>query len=238
MQLLYWMIGGEIDVLIGLPGMMLAFGLGWISMRPPTPQTPYYVFFALAGTLIVFPILRKVIHVAEGRSIDVDAIESSYEQLSLRINNPSSRFRIAKHLHVLGFYGHAIAIGERVLPELPFQFFRDEHRMVGQWKAGRPSPASFNPIDCVRCGFSNPPGEVHCTRCGGPFLLDRVKGRFFGESLGRKMLIGWSAGVYLLIVFAIWPAIPSPYNALLGVASTFVVAGVSFLLFKPEKQAT
>lgn len=238
MQLMYWMIGGDVDALVGIPGIIVAFGLGFVSMRPPTPQTPYYTLFGLTGTLILFPILRKIMHARELRSIDVEAIERSYEQLTFKINNPSSRFRIAKHLHALGHVGHAIAVAERALLELPVQFFRDEHRAVAQWKAMRHSASSYNPIECVRCGFSNLPGEVLCGRCGGPFLLDRVKGRIVDESLGKRLLIGWSCGVYLLLVIAVWPAIPSPYTAVAAIITALVLAATVYFVLKPEQEST
>ncbi len=197
-SLVNWSIVGDIDFLSAFLGISVALGLGYVSFNPPVPGMTPYIFATVALSVVLYPIARASMAKRERSAIEIEGIEQGYTLLGQRPSNPVARLKIAQHLYTLGHHGHAIAIADSVIKQLPERVFLDEHRMVRLWKAAPPRASAYNPISCVECGHLNPPGQVHCSNCGEPFLLHVVKGRFVPSQLGRRLVAVWIVLVFLV----------------------------------------
>lgn len=197
-SLVGWMIVGDIDPGTGLLGILAAVGISVMCFVPPIPGMAPYLILASFCSLVIWPIARSTMARREIASVDVMGIEQGYSLLGQRPANPVARLKIAQHLYNLGHHGHAIAIADSVMKQLPERVFLDEHRMVRVWKRNPPMASAYRPISCVECGHLNPPGTVHCQRCGEPFLLHMVQGKIMPSRLGRKLVAIWLAMALLL----------------------------------------
>ncbi len=238
MSLINWSILGEIDGLSGFVGVSLALSLGYMAFRPPVPGMTPYIFGTVAFTVILYPVVRANMTRRELSSFDVDGIEQGYQLLGQRPSNPVARLKIAQHLYTLGHHGHAIAIADSVIKQLPERVFLDEHRMVRIWKMSPPRASAYNPISCVECGHLNPPGQVHCAACGEPFLLHMVKGRFVPSRLGRQLVAVWISTVFVIgglpMAANLAPSAAAP--VMIGVL--LLAAAVVYAGFRPGGKAS
>ncbi|HEY0868345.1 MAG TPA: zinc ribbon domain-containing protein [Fimbriimonas sp.] len=198
LSLVQWMIMGEIDAATGVFAVLAGIGLGILAIAPPSPILAPISFLIVVVTMLLYPFLRHAMNRKELRSVDVDAMARVYESLGQRPTNPSARIRLAQYAWTLGMPGHALTIAEESLKQMPVQHFREEHRMVGQWKKHPLGPERYQPISCEKCNFYNPPGEVYCGRCGAPFLLLHVRRGVGPGPMGRRMVAAWIAMVAVL----------------------------------------
>jgi hypothetical protein len=232
-SLINWSILGDVDPLSGFLGVSAAIMLGIMAFKPPVPGLTPYIFCMATLSVILYPIARANMVRKELSSFDVDGIEQGYMLLGQRPTNPVARLKIAQHLYNLGHHGHAIAIAESVMKQLPERLFLDEHRMIRLWKRNPPRANAYNPISCVECGHLNPPGSVHCFKCGEPFLLHMVKGRFVPSRLGRQLVAAWIALLLLLGGIPIAATMKAELAFPMMIAVLVAAAGVAFAGFRP-----
>jgi hypothetical protein len=197
-SLIHWMIGGEIDVIWGIIGVSVGIGLGLAAFTPPFPGYSMIAFGVVLGTVILYPFLRSVMLEFDAKRMNIDRLQLAYEQLSHRPLNPASRFRVAETAYKLGMVGHAVAIADSAIPQMPIQYFRNEHATYRQWKGVVQHPDYFRAIPCKSCGHFNPPGEVYCEKCGAPYLLDRVQLKIAGGDVATRMIGAWATLVLLI----------------------------------------
>jgi hypothetical protein len=232
-SLMNWMVLGEVDVVSGLAGITVALMLGFLAFKPPIPGMTPFLFVALALSVVIYPIARAGMNKKALNSIDVDGVDQAYQLLGQRPNNPMALFKIAKHLYALGFYGHAIAIADQAMKHLPPKTFLDEHRTFRLWKATPPRASSYRPLPCVECGHLNEPGRVHCERCGEPYLLHVVQGKFIPGKSGRKLVAIWISFVVLLAIVPAATALPLP--GAIALIATVVAGAVAILVIAFRK---
>ncbi len=219
------MIGGDLDVLPGVLGILSAIALGTILAKPPAPQMAPVGLFGVVFITLMFPAMRNAITKRQLRSIDIEGIERAYASLRERPNNPSARMRIARHLHDIGFPATAIMVMESALKDVPRQFFGDEARLVQLWSSLKLPANAFDPVACPVCSAKNDPREVvHCVRCGAPYLLDRVLGRAMTGSNARRLVSLWIMIVTMCIAVVAIPGLARPLNNVVAVASVILVA--------------
>jgi ribosomal protein L40E len=174
-------------------------------------------------TIALFVPIRNALANHELVAIDMEAIDRAYKQLEDRPNNVGAKFKIAKLVYKRGLHGHAIAVADDALKGMPEDTFGEEHKLVGQWKRQEHDEGSFEPVPCKECGAYNPPGEVFCRRCNAPFLLDHVKGRWFGRDTARKLTAVWIALMGLFVGLPVAAALPV-------VAAVILMIGLGILV--------
>ncbi|HSI73310.1 MAG TPA: zinc ribbon domain-containing protein [Fimbriimonas sp.] len=235
-SLVRWMVSGEVDVVLGLPGILLGVVIGYVALVPPAPIFSAIAFVVVCSTVIMYPFMSKAMTTRSLKSIDMEDLERAYHALQLRPDNWAAKFKIATLLYNMGYPGHALRIAEACIATMPQTFFVEEHRQVMRWRMTPTHPKAFDPISCIECGQSNPPGNVHCAACGSPFLLDRIRGKLLPSTLGKKLLAAW---IVMVAVIAGLPLVASlgGAGAVLGIVALLVLAcGVLYLAFRsPDK---
>jgi ribosomal protein L40E len=224
--MVHWMIQGDVDFGFGIVSIVVAGLLGAVMLNPPNGLTwiSPLIAVALAFSVFAFVPLRQALEGRELVAIELDQLDRAYKQLDERPGNLGARFKIAKLVHRRGFYGHAMAIAEDALKQMPEEFFQEEHKVVATWKRTELEPGDLRGLGCVECGFSNPPGEIYCKRCGSKYLLDQAKGKWIGRTLGRKILASWVA------LMGVFVGIPITALALPLVPAIIGVLGISILI--------
>jgi len=229
---LHWTIGGDIDAITGILGIGVAVGLGYEAINPPVPQLSGLTVVAVFVTVIMFPFVRSALDRRQLRGVDIEALERSYQALAVRPDNVIAKFKIAKVLFDLGVCGHALRIGESLVPEMPARFFSDELRTVRRWQAMKLEARFFSPVVCAECHTSNDPGLLFCRKCGAPFLLDFTKGKVVGTRLGKKLISTWISLVAVLIGIPAAKALP-PGPCVATVAAMMIFAiGMVYMAFR------
>ena len=92
MGLIHWMIQGDIDVISGLLGSVVAVTLGIFTMRPPVPFMAPLFLFAVLAILAVFPFVRNTLEVMSRELTTIpapDGISRTLAMLSSIRHDPS-----------------------------------------------------------------------------------------------------------------------------------------------------
>jgi hypothetical protein len=234
--LVHWMIGGEIDVLFGFAGILMAVVLGYYALVPPFPLFSILTLFAVTLTVIAFPFVRTGMTQKSLKAITLEDLEKAYAAARLNSTNAPARFRIAQLVYELGMPGHALRIAEDAIAGAPASFFMEERRIVVRWQRTPLQPTAFAPLPCPECGFANAPGNVHCGACSAPFLLLRARGQFLPGRMGKKLLAGW---ITMIIVMVAMPAVGSigGVEAVVGIVALMAAAaGILVLAFLPPRK--
>ncbi|MEZ0327898.1 MAG: hypothetical protein ACAH95_18540 [Fimbriimonas sp.] len=222
-SLMRWMISGEVDLILGLTGMCMAVLLGYIAINPPAPQVSILAFVAVVVTMVMYPIVAHAMNKRSLKAMDVEDLERAYYALKTRPDNVAAKFKIARLLYDMGYPGHALRIAENCIAAMPQAFFYEEHRLIARWRITPTSPRAFDPIPCLECSQSNPPGNVNCAACGAPFLLDRMKGKVLPSTLGKRLMAAW---IVMVAVLAGLPLIAS-IGGLVAVFGIFTLLVIS-----------
>jgi hypothetical protein len=235
-SLVRWMITGDVDVLLGLPGIILAVAIGYLALVPPAPIYSAIAFVIVCSTVIMYPFMSTAMTRRNLKAIDLEDLERAYGALHQRPDNWAAKFKIARLLYEMGYPGHALRIAENCAASMPQAFFIEEHRLIARWRMTPTHPKAFDPLPCIECGQSNPPGNVHCAACGAPFLLERIKGKLLPSTLGKKLLAAW---IVMVAVIAGLPLVGSfgGVAAFGGIIALLALAcGVLYLAFRsPDK---
>lgn len=227
-SLVHWMISGEVDFLSGMAGICIAIYLGYIAIKPPIPALSPLSFTAVVLTVMFYPAVRNSLERRELKAIDIEELAKAYRGLGQRPLDPMMKFKVAKQCYIMGMPGHAVAIAESVIGSMPERYFREEHRILNRWRKTPIAQDQFRAIQCVDCGTMNPPGNLHCSQCGAPFLLDRARGKILGKGQGKKLIAAWFAMVACLAGIPSATALPPALSAplilfLLGASIALVV---------------
>ncbi|HXH60893.1 MAG TPA: hypothetical protein VNI20_05995 [Fimbriimonadaceae bacterium] len=194
-----WMLMGEMDTALGVVGIFVAFGVGFVAAVPPVPVLAPIALAVLYLALIVFPVVKRQLDRQALIKIDVEQIERVYEMIAQKPNNAMLKFKLADALYTRGLVGHAVKIAEESLEGAPKDAFRNEYRTLERWKRAVRDPSHYRPIRCLRCGQSNGAGEVHCSRCGAPYLSEYARGRWLGKALAKRLVASWVAASVSLV---------------------------------------
>ncbi|MCB8933148.1 MAG: hypothetical protein M9921_12530 [Fimbriimonadaceae bacterium] len=236
-SLVHWMIQGDIDVVFGIPGVIAAFVLGGFTLNPPTPAlSPVFLMVAVLG-VVLFPSLRAALDRRALARIDDESLASAHDALKEKPDNVGARLRIARVIAQKGLPGHAAAIAYAALHGLPEAHFTAELREAAKWKAQGAYPDASRPIVCAACGESNGPGDLYCSRCRAPFLLDWAQGRWSGDRTARKLVAVWISAILAMVGIPSAAAALPPVVAVLAIVVLFaLVGGVLWLAFRPERR--
>jgi hypothetical protein len=230
-----WMITGDVDPIVGLLGIVLAFALGALTFSPPDPRLAPVFFFAVMATVLFFPVVRYALTKRALHNVDIDQIERAYNQLSLKPSNPNFEIKIARLLYDKGLPGHAVAIAERVLQNVPKQLYESEHRMLAQWRVSTRNLNLNQPVACIQCGKTNQQGLLFCERCGAPFLLDYAKGKLIGGRMARRLIGSWAAVIIATLSLPTAATMLPPKVAIpVMVGALILVGSILWVAFKAE----
>jgi ribosomal protein L40E len=198
MGLVHWMIQGDLDVLSGFLGSVVAIVLGVFTMRPPVPALAPLFLLAVLAILGFFPYVRSMLEHRAHVQIDVEALERAYSALDLKPGNFGATWRLAQVLYQRGVVGHALAIAEDLLDGADPEIFHEELRILHRWQEDVRTD-QIRALPCMECGKMNAPGTLYCSRCRSKYLLDYAKGRWFGTRSVRRLLAVWIAAVAGLV---------------------------------------
>jgi hypothetical protein len=211
-----WMIQGDLDVISGMLGSILAVVLGLFTMWPPVPALAPLFLFSVIAIIALYPFVRNILEKRAHVQIDVEAVERAYDSLDEKPGNFGARWRLAQVLYTRGVNGHAVAIAEDLLQGADAQVFHDEMRILARWREDV-RPDTIRALPCMECHTMCDPGELYCPRCNSKFLLDYAKGRWLGRRSVRRLIALWVAGVAGLV------GVPTAATALPASAGVFVV---------------
>ncbi|MBL8064929.1 MAG: hypothetical protein JNM34_03620 [Chthonomonadaceae bacterium] len=216
--MIHWMVSGDIDPVFGFLSLIVAVGLGVMTVSPPMPGMGPLIFLATVGSMVMFPFIRLSMSRRELASIDIDLMNRCHDALESKPENVGALLKMAEALYARGQPFHAIALGEKALLGMPKNLFRGEHQMVSAWKLRMKSRTAPPYSKCQYCGHANPLNEYKCERCNRPFLIDMVRGRSGGGAIGVKLTGAW---VTCIIAF-----LGIPYASQLGRQSPGLAIGL------------
>ena len=198
-SVVHWLVMSEMDVLLGVVGIMVALLLGMVAMMPPEPVHSPIALGGIVGMMIVFPIAKRQLDRRAIIEIEVEQIEKAYKVLSERPESASALFRLADCLYGRGLVGPAVELGERALAGMPKNVFPDENRAVHRWRHAASDASLFRPLPCLECGHSNPCDVAFCGSCGASYLAAYARGKWLGSALVRRLVASWAAAVVSLL---------------------------------------
>ena len=231
-------IMGEIDPLTAIIVILMTFFIGFNMFAHPNSLVGRLAVWSIYLTVILWFPLRKAIDGKDDKALAAEAVEMTYDTLAMNPDNVIAAFKLAKFMAEKGLIHHADGLAQRVLPSLPKNTFREEHRLATGWQlaaASRTQPAA---ITCGNCRAVILPGNARCASCGAPWLLDRMRGRRGGGvSPVGKMLVVWAV---LLGVLLGMPLLAGQ-SAAIAVPGALVLVAAAFALvwfaFRPQAQA-
>lgn len=229
-SLVHWSISGDVDTWVGVIGCVVAVLLGLATTRPPEPWMSPLFFFAVAGTIIAYPIVRDGIRQRAHLAMDLQDMHEAHMALQLRPDNVSAATKYCGLLVNKNYPMFGIAILERTLEGKTSTLFQQEFRQLAAYKAVR-YPASFNlPVRCPQCSTPNAPGWISCEACGAAFLVETLSGTLLGSRNARKVVLAWCAGVLTVVGLPFIAAAPVHIGIRLPLMVVIVGAAVFLIL--------
>lgn len=233
--LAWGMISLDIDMVVGILGLVAATMVGVAAMAPASHRFVGLTFFLAYGSFIVLPIAKYFQGKMEQKDFEVETLEKAYAQLGMQPANSAAKFRIARFLFEHGEVDAAAAIGNAVIDNLSPRHFPDEHRMLRDWRhfMSAEPPTSYT---CCRCGAKNRPGDLFCQNCAAPFFLEEFRHGANGPDLSKKVMSVWMAIVLigLGIPFS-WSAFEVPLALAVTVILIAVSVYVPLVAFRPDE---
>lgn len=240
------MVSGDLHVLAGFLGLFALVGLFAIAVFVPDNKMLVPVIVLLVSAMVYFPFAETQLEKQELIGIDTSRIDKAHRELSVRPDNVSARFDLARALYDRGLPGHAIALAENTLNGLSTtqdamgnpsmrDKFQSEDYMIKQWRRTLTDPKAFEPVKCRACNTMNPPGTLQCERCKGPYLLELARMRDGSRGITTKVLVGFVLTMGML-VFCSWLALNTTgaTKAVGMVAGLAVVGALLTWLYRPR----
>ena len=194
-----WMVHGEIEALYGVLALAAIYAMAYLTTRPPDPVFSPFLFVGVLGTVVMYPVFRRSFEGRANRRIDLDLIAGAYETLAVKPDNVGPRIRMAEIVASRGMYATAVQILEPCVPSMAATVFPNELKAYASWRAAAWDANAYAPLPCPACGMRNPPGELYCRRCRGPFVLDRARGAWLGSGVSRRWLSSWLVGTLVVV---------------------------------------
>ncbi len=191
-----WMVMGDMEPIIGIPTIIIAFGLAFVAMSPPSPGMSPIAFASTLGMVIVYPVVKRQMENRESIRFEIDEIDKAYSMIKQKPDQAYLKFKLAEGLYRRGMVAQACAIAGHALQQMPKGLFPDEHRAVTRWTHHQVGPPE---VPCMQCGATNRPGEVFCSACGAPYLADYARGKWLGSNLAARLIAAWVAAVVSLV---------------------------------------
>lgn len=239
------MVQGDLDLIPGILGMFLLFGLFAIAILVPDQRMLGPVLVILVVGMAFFPFAETQLEKNEMEGIDSSRIDKAHRELSIRPDNLAARFELARALYDRGLGGHAIALSENTLNGLSQERdmmsnqsmrekFRAEDYELAKWKREVTNPKAFEPVKCPSCGHMNPPGVLACDRCKGPYLLELARVKGDSKAIYARLIFGFGLTAGLLVTCAWLGRLQWPMS-LIGILGALVSVGILMTwLYRPR----
>jgi hypothetical protein len=244
--LLFKSVQGEIGLLAALAGFLALVVLYALSVWSKSMVVAGSVAIALVAGMAFFPFAVTQLERVELGEIDIDRLDKAHRAVSERPDNWSAWFELSRALHDFGLVSHAVAIAESTLARLSterdpltqrstYDLFSTEQREVAKWRR-ETRPGRQTLAKCLQCGHDNPPGEIACGRCKGPYLLELARRAKVRPVVYGKFAIGY-AGVAFAVAASAWAGVSLEWPASVGVIlGVLALAGlVLAVLFRPKQ---
>ncbi len=241
------MVMGDVGAVAGVFGLGCLFMMLVLIITGGSPAVSGALTLILGVSLVFFPLAMHRLGVHELREINAGLIDKLHAGLAERPDNYAGYFALSEALYNQGFQGHAIGLASRTLEgmrdnldDAKFQslrmMFHREEALLKQWIRESDDPRLHQPIACPSCGFANPPGNLACGGCRGPFLLEVVRrGDQRISFLGRLVMV-WGClalGLGGAVYFGF--AVTGSLGVLAALACVAVAGGVVAVLIKAPR---
>jgi hypothetical protein len=223
LSLMSWMISGDIEVITGIIGIFVAVMLAYLAVKPPADYFPPIIFFGMILLAVLLPVIRKSMSERELRMMEIEQLERHMTRLIERPDMTISRMEVARRLASLGFVAHALALTEQI-KAAPMRQMEEEKREIRKWEFSL-SPATSKIIPCLRCGKPGHPAALLCPHCQSPYISRYLKGHVVMPALAKKLIIGWTLGVGLLLAIPAASAMLPPAGSLLIIPMMLALGG-------------
>lgn len=215
--------GGELGVLvctyIGLIGMMLLSGSGWLT---------FMALVLLASGVAIIPWVGEMFNRRALRQMDEEEMYRFRDVLAADPQNHLARVALAEKLYKLGRLDEAIEHLEYAVESSP-AIARLERSKLQYWKREQ-AYAQRQLVLCPMCTAENPGEARRCIQCGSPIEpLAAVKEWVIQERVIQKVLKAW-LGVMVtltLLGFVFW-LLPLELQGIVTIAA-LIVGGWYFL---------
>lgn len=193
-----WMISGDIDVISGTVGCMVAVLAVYVSFNTKVPWIPPLVFCGMVIFGALFPSIKWKFTQLELRSIEADRLLTYLNSISQKPDLLQARIEAARILWNLGYPLQCVELA-RPVEAVTSDAFVAEQREFEIWKAKLALYPS-RPLTCLNCGAITDPGNVHCPKCFEIYLVRYVRGSGDAKQAG-KMVASWAVivGIFVLI---------------------------------------
>lgn len=237
------MVAGDLPALYGVGALFLLVSLFGIAIFVPDQRMAGPIVVALVAVMAFFPFAETQLERHELEAVQTLHLDRAHRELDVRPENASARFHLAEALWERGLGGHAIALAEDTLNALSTErdafsqrshrdFFDREERMARRWREQLTDPRANDPVACPMCKHANPPGNLACGNCKGPYLLALARKKDGRMSIYSRLVTGFGLTVIAVVVGAyIGLKSPWPWSAvgLVGaIAGTGVMMGWLF----------
>ncbi|MBS1708855.1 MAG: hypothetical protein JSS65_09065 [Armatimonadetes bacterium] len=194
-----WLVNGDIEVVYGVPALLVVLAMGFLTTRPPDPALSPFLFVGVLGTVVMYPVVRKSL---EGRAhvkIDLELLSGAYATLESKPDTMGPRIRMAEIVAARGMYATAVKLMEPIVATMTPSIFSGELKSYASWQAMVWDANAYAPVACPACGVRNQPGELYCQRCQGQFVLDRARVAWLGAGISRRLLSAWMFGSLVVV---------------------------------------
>ncbi|MBS1705917.1 MAG: hypothetical protein JST40_08590 [Armatimonadetes bacterium] len=240
-KILGMMIEKDIDLITGIVAIFAIVMLFGLSIWAPHPAIPIVVILTVVSCAVAYPFALDMLDKFLSRQVDVEQLDKAHYALSQNPSNPVPRFEIARLLYEMGLKGSAILLAENTLAGLSTTMdpsrnasFRDmfkvEESKAKYWRKTLTDPHAYDPIPCPRCQALNPPGQIACQKCEGPFLLDILRHNTRTSSIVGRLVLSLAL---VAITIGVGAVIGLTLGGIYQVLAFLVMMGlVGFILWR------
>ncbi|MBS1722237.1 MAG: zinc ribbon domain-containing protein [Armatimonadetes bacterium] len=187
-----WIVAGEVETIYGVAAIGCSVGMGLVAAFPPFPALSPALFVLAVAMVVFYPFVRAAANRRALATIEIEQLSKFYDMLQEKPDNWPVMLRLAEILYRRGLPGPALALADRALASMPQTLFRSEHNMVATWRLEVGQAGDLGrPLACLHCGAPNPPGGIHCQKCGAPYLIDLARGRWLGKNTAQQVVVAW-----------------------------------------------
>lgn len=246
--LVYKMVDGDLPAGPGICALIMIVLSMALAIRPPHPAVPGVILVLSLTLMAFFPFAEQKLEEFELRAIDANRLARSIESLRARPDNFAAKFELARLLYDHGFYAQAINLTGSTLAGLSTEkdevknrsvrdVFNCEDVLLKKWVTAQAVQDRMSFV-CPGCGNANPPNEVFCTKCGRPYMLDKVRGQEVKPRVWAKLVIAWAAlALFVPGVVAIGMNLDGVVRIIAFGVAMVAIAAMMAWLFRPPKHS-
>jgi uncharacterized membrane protein len=243
------MVSGDLPAGPGVVVVGFLVAVMWFCVNPPHPVFPGVALVAVVSLMVSFPFVERQLELQEHRQYDLARLERAFAALQQKPDNPSAAFEAAKWLWQQGFRRDAMAIAEATLARLDTrrdeikntsmrEMFRAEEHALRMWRSQPPVPEPPSANMCPACRTVNEPGNLFCSGCKRPYLLDKARLAGFKDKVFVKLVIAYAAICGVIVAGGAIGLVTTGVARWIAVGSVVAVVGLVLgWMLKPPSAA-